>query len=60
MKYSEVTEYDKEIIIDLWDKGWRAEDIEDEAGIPLEGVYRTLEERGRIKPDENPYNDEED
>ena len=62
MKWSEVTEYDKEVIIDLWDKGWMPEDMEDEAGIPLEGIYRTLVERGRIKPEENPYeyDDQED
>ena len=60
MKYSEVTEYDKNAICSLYDDGWTPEDIEDEIGIPLEGVYLVLIDRGKLSPENNPFNDEED
>ena len=60
MKYDEITEWDKNEIERLYLDGWIPEDIEDEVGIPLEGVYRVLEERGGIKPEDNPFNDEKE
>ena len=61
MKYSEISENDKYIIYLLYQSGeWTVEDIEDDTGIPLEGVYRVLEEIGLITSEENPFNDKEE